>query len=144
MCATGTACGVSYFQYFKNEEVGGHNVASFIRGSDPDLYREFIVVGAHYDHLGTSARFALDPDLLSSVRPGADDNASGTAAVLELARRLAASPPKRSVLLVHFDAEEWGLVGSRAFVQRPPVPAIGHRVHGQSRHGRAGCTVATC
>ena len=57
------------------------------------------------------------------TRPGADDNASGTAAVLELARRLAANPPARSVLLIHFDAEEWGLVGSRAFVQRPPVPA---------------------
>ena len=121
-CPTGV-CGVSYFQYFLGDEVGGHNVGSFIRGSDPDLYREFVVVGAHYDHLGTSTRFALDPDLLSSVRPGADDNASGTAAVLELARRLAANPPPRSVLLVHFDAEEWGLVGSRAFVRRPPVPA---------------------
>ena len=120
-CPTG-ACGVSYFQYFLGEEVGGHNVGSFVRGSDPDLYREFVVVGAHYDHLGTSTRFALDPDLVASVRPGADDNASGTAAVLELARRLAASPPPRSVLLVHFDAEEWGLVGSRAFVRRPPVP----------------------
>ena len=86
------------------------------------MYREFVVVGAHYDHLGTSPRFALDPDLVASTRPGADDNASGTAAVLELARRLAANPPARSVLLIHFDAEEWGLVGSRAFVQRPPVP----------------------
>ncbi|HKP15181.1 MAG TPA: M28 family peptidase [Gemmatimonadaceae bacterium] len=123
VCPTGVACGVSYFQYFKGDEVGGHNVGSFIRGSDPDLYREFVVVGAHYDHIGTSARFALDPDLVSTVRPGADDNASGTAALLELARRLAASPPPRSVLLIHFDAEEWGLVGSRAFVQQPPVPA---------------------
>ena len=121
-CPTGV-CGVSYFQYFLGDEVGGHNVGSFIRGADPDLYREFVVVGAHYDHLGTSSRFAGDPDLVSSVRPGADDNASGTAAVLELARRLAANPPPRSVLLVHFDAEEWGLIGSRAFVQRPPVPA---------------------
>lgn len=121
-CETG-ACGVSYFQYFIGDEVGGHNVGSFIRGSDPDLYREFVVVGAHYDHLGTSSRFALDPDLVATMRPGADDNASGTAAVLELARRLAASPPPRSVLLIHFDAEEWGLVGSRAFVTRPPVPA---------------------
>ncbi len=120
-CATG-ACGVSYFQYFIGDEVEGHNVGSFIRGSDPERYREFVVVGAHYDHLGTSTRFAMDPDLVASVRPGADDNASGTAAVLELARRLAANPPPRSVLLVHFDAEEWGLVGSRAFVARPPIP----------------------
>ena len=123
VCPSGTTCGVSYFQYFKGEEIGGHNVGSFVRGSDSALYREFVIVGAHYDHLGTSARFALDPDLVSSIRPGADDNASGTAAVLELARRLAANPPPRSVLLIHFDAEEWGLVGSRMFVRRPPVPA---------------------
>jgi len=123
LCATGTKCGISYFQYFAGEEVEGHNVGAFIRGSDPDFYREFVVVGAHYDHLGRSPRFALDPELLSSVHPGADDNASGTAALLELARRLAASPPPRSVLIIHFDAEEWGLVGSRAFVQRPPIPA---------------------
>ena len=116
-------CGWSYFQYFSSSDVSGHNVGSFIRGSHETLYREFIVVGAHYDHLGTSPRFALDPEMQVSARPGADDNASGTAAVLELARRLAASPPPRSVLLVHFDAEEHGLIGSRAFVLRPPVPA---------------------
>ena len=123
LCAATTNCGISYFQYFVNDEVRGHNVGAFIRGSDPDFYKEFVVVGAHYDHLGRSPRFALDPELLASVHPGADDNASGTAALLELARRLAASPPPRSVLIIHFDAEEWGLVGSRAFVQRPPIPA---------------------
>jgi hypothetical protein len=122
-CAAGAACGVTYFQYFADEEIKGHNVGAFIRGSDPDFYREFVVVGAHYDHLGRSPRFALDPDLLVSIRPGADDNASGTAALLELARRLAANPPPRSVLIIHFDAEEWDLAGSRAFVLRPPVPA---------------------
>ena len=124
-CPIGTSgadCGWSYFQYFKNDSVAGHNVGAYVRGSDPDLLREFVVVGAHYDHIGMSPDFALDPDLLSSLRPGADDNASGTAALLELARRLAASPPPRSVLLIHFDAEEWGLVGSRAFVQDPPIP----------------------
>ena len=123
LCTTAATCGISYFQYFVNDEVRGHNVGAFIRGSDPDFYKEFVVVGAHYDHLGRSPRFALDPELLSSVHPGADDNASGTAALLELARRLAASPPPRSILIIHFDAEEWGLVGSRAFVQRPPIPA---------------------
>jgi hypothetical protein len=123
VCATGVGCGVSYFQYFADEEIKGHNVGAFIRGSDPDFYREFVVVGAHYDHLGRSPQLALDPDLLVSIRPGADDNASGTAALLELARRIAASPPPRSVLIVHFDAEEWDLAGSRAFVLQPPVPA---------------------
>jgi Zn-dependent M28 family amino/carboxypeptidase len=122
-CKETEKCPWSYFQYFADDDVKGHNVGAFIRGSDPDRYRQFIVVGAHYDHLGTSPQFALDPDLVASVRPGADDNASGSAAVLELARRLAASPPERSILLIHFDAEEWGLVGSRAFVQHPPIPA---------------------
>ena len=122
-CAAGTQCGVSYFQNFAGDLVNGHNVGAFIRGSDSSLYREFVVVGAHFDHLGTSSRFANDPELLNSMHPGADDNASGTAAVLELARRLAAKPPARSVLVIHFDAEEWGLVGSRAFVHQPPVPA---------------------
>jgi Zn-dependent M28 family amino/carboxypeptidase len=67
---------------------------------------------------------SLDPQLGTWVRPGADDNASGTAAVLELGRRLAAHPAPRSVLLVHFDAEELGLVGSGVFVRRPPVPPV--------------------
>jgi hypothetical protein len=123
LCGDEQRCRWSYFQYFTSQDVAGHNVGAFIRGSHPTLYKEFVVVGAHYDHLGTSGRFSLDPDLQQSVRPGADDNASGTAALLELARRLAASPPLRSVLLVHFDAEEWGLVGSRAFVQQPPIPS---------------------
>jgi hypothetical protein len=122
-CPAGQSCGWSYFQFFRSDDVSGHNVGAYVRGSDPDLLREFVVVGAHYDHLGTSPQFALDPDLIASAHPGADDNASGTAALLELARRLAASPPPRSVLLIHFDAEEWGLVGSRAFVQQPPIPA---------------------
>jgi Zn-dependent M28 family amino/carboxypeptidase len=56
------------------------------------------------------------------TRPGADDNASGTAAVLELATRLAANPAPRSVLFVHFDAEELGLIGSHKFVAASPIP----------------------
>jgi hypothetical protein len=123
VCAAEQPCAWSYFQRFTGPEVSGHNVGAFIRGSDEALHRQFVVVGAHYDHLGTSPRFALDPELRASARLGADDNASGTAALLELARRLSASPPPRSVLVVHFDAEEYGLVGSRAFVQQPPIPA---------------------
>jgi Zn-dependent M28 family amino/carboxypeptidase len=116
------SCPSSYFQTFTGGDVSGRNVGAFIRGSDDSLHRQFVVVGAHFDHLGTSPRYSRDPELQLSVRPGADDNASGTAAVLELARRLSVSPPPRSVIIVHFDAEEHGLVGSGAFVQRLPAP----------------------
>src|SRR5437867_12285002 len=74
------------------------NVAGLLRGRDPALREQFVVVGAHFDHLGRSSEGALDPDRKNAVRRGADDNASGTAAVLELARLLAAAPPRRSVV----------------------------------------------
>jgi Zn-dependent M28 family amino/carboxypeptidase len=121
-CAS-TPCEPTYFQFFSAPGVSGHNVAAIVPGTDSVLAREFIVVGAHFDHLSMSPVSSLDPQLGTWIRPGADDNASGTAAVLELGRRIAAHPAPRSVLLVHFDAEELGLVGSSVFVRRPPVPA---------------------
>lgn len=85
---------------------------------------EWIVVGAHHDHLGTSGQGSLDPAPDGKVHLGADDNASGTAALLELARRLAplAGELRRSLLFASFGAEEVGLLGSRHFVGSPPVP----------------------
>lgn len=80
------------------------------------------MIGAHYDHLGRSPTFALDRAAGFVTRPGADDNASGTAALLELARRFRGRPTRRSLLFVNFDAEELGLIGSRAFLIDPPVP----------------------
>lgn len=96
------------------------NVAAILPGADPSVSHEFVVIGAHYDHLGTSPIGSRDPRF-PGVRLGADDNASGTAAILELARRFAERPPRRSILFVAFGAEELGLVGSRAFVDEPPV-----------------------
>jgi Zn-dependent M28 family amino/carboxypeptidase len=88
----------------------GVNVVGWLQGTErPD---RFIVVTAHYDHLGVRD---------GQVYPGADDNASGTAALLELARQLAASPPRNSVIFAALDAEELGLRGARAFVASPPV-----------------------
>ncbi|MDF1504342.1 M20/M25/M40 family metallo-hydrolase, partial [Roseisolibacter sp. H3M3-2] len=121
-CAVGAACAPDHFQPFSFGGRVGRNVAAVVPGRDGALRAEYVVVGAHYDHLGRSTWSAYDPEAGDVVRPGADDNASGAAAVLELARRLAASPPRRSVLLVHFDAEELGLVGSRVFVEHAPVP----------------------
>jgi len=99
------------------------NVVALLRGRDPALRNEYIVVGAHFDHLGRSPMSARDPEARDAIRNGADDNASGTAAVLDLARLLAANPPRRSVIFVNFSAEELGLLGSSWFVNHPPVPA---------------------
>lgn len=98
------------------------NVVALLRGLDPALRDEYIVIGAHFDHLGRLPMFAQDPEAKDAIRNGADDNASGTAAVLDLARLLAANPPRRSVIFVNFSAEELGLLGSSWFVNNPPVP----------------------
>jgi hypothetical protein len=115
-------CVAALIQPFQGPGADGHNVGAIVPGSDSALRSTYIVVGAHFDHLGRSPAFAEDKALGFTIRPGADDNASGSAAVLALARRLAAHPARRSVLLVHFDAEETGLYGSGAFVEHPPVP----------------------
>jgi Peptidase family M28/PDZ domain len=98
------------------------NVIALLRGSDPALRNEYVVIGAHFDHLGRSATFAQDPEAKDAIRNGADDNASGTAAVVELARLLAANPPRRSVIFANFSGEELGLLGSHWFVEHPPIP----------------------
>lgn len=137
---SGASCGMercdsSYFQMFQltppivftlDVVVSDmtQNVGAIVRGTDPILKSEFVIVGAHYDHIGRSNIFALDRS--RTYRPalhlGADDNASGTVAVLELARRFAEHPGRRSVLFANFGAEELGLIGSKAFVDNSPVP----------------------
>lgn len=94
----------------------GQNIVAFLPGEDPRLRDEVVVVGAHYDHLG---RDASDHHF-----PGAIDNATGVGVLIEAARALSASfpKPKRSICFVAFAGEEWGLWGSRAFAQHPPVP----------------------
>ncbi len=100
----------------------GRNVAALLPGVDPDHARELVIVGAHYDHLGWGGDGSLDPDE-REIHNGADDNASGTAALLEIAEDLAAGPrPGRSVLFVAFSGEERGLLGSSHFVAHPTVP----------------------
>lgn len=99
------------------------NVLGYLPGSDPLLKEEVIVIGAHYDHLGygETGSLATDPD---GIHYGADDNASGTAGLMELARVLAAERKnlKRSVLFMAFTAEEQGLIGSARFTRDPTVP----------------------
>jgi hypothetical protein len=98
------------------------NVVALLRGTDPALRGEYVVIGAHFDHLGRSATYAQDPEAKDAIRNGADDNASGTAAVVELARLLVANPPRRSIVFANFSGEELGLLGSHWFVEHSPVP----------------------
>ncbi len=93
----------------------GRNVAATLRGTDPMLRDQWIIVAAHFDHLGIRN---------GKLYPGADDNASGVAMMLETARCLVQGPnrPKRSIMFIGFDLEEFGLFGSRYFVAHPPIP----------------------
>lgn len=104
------------------QQAAAKNVLALLPGDGP-LAEETIVVGAHYDHLGMGDYGSLDrrPGLL---HPGADDNASGVAAIIEIARQLAARPNRlpRSVLFIAFSAEELGLLGSKHYVAHPVVP----------------------
>ncbi|MEQ9314608.1 MAG: M28 family metallopeptidase, partial [Henriciella sp.] len=101
------------------KELTSPNVAAILPGSDPDLADEYVVLSAHLDHDGVKASFSGEDSLFN----GAMDNASGTSALLEVARLLAANPPKRSVIFVAVTAEEKGLVGSDYFARFPTVPA---------------------
>jgi len=90
----------------------GENLGGFIPGTDPELRKEWIIVNAHYDHLGTQ---------WGIVYPGADDNASGVSMLIEVARQLKRAPLKRSVAFVAFDFEESLLWGSRWFMGHLPM-----------------------
>jgi len=103
--------------------VPAYNVVGVIEGNDPMLKREYIVIGAHYDHLGHGGESSLAPNS-SDIHHGADDNASGTAGLLELARIFSAQRGqlRRSVIFIAFSAEESGLIGSNAYVNTPAAP----------------------
>ena len=101
----------------KRENIVSSNVAGYIEGDSP----EWVIIGAHYDHLGVESVFD-DGSML--FYPGADDNASGTAGVLELARLFSESPdmPGRNIMFICFTAEEIGQIGSAYYVENPLVP----------------------
>ena len=95
-----------------------HNVMGFLPGQTD----QYLIVGAHYDHLGLGEQFSMAPSLAGTVHPGADDNASGTAGVLEWPHFAALPKPKRGILFITFAGEELGLLGS-GFVCEPPRTA---------------------
>ncbi|MFN2433358.1 MAG: M28 family metallopeptidase [Gemmatimonadota bacterium] len=94
------------------------NVVGLIRGSDPALAGQVVAIGAHFDHVGVGVPVGGD-----SIYNGADDDGSGTVALLEVAEALARGPtPRRSVLIAFHGAEEQGLLGSFVLTLQPPVP----------------------
>lgn len=105
------------------QSITGRNVIAIIDGSDPQLRNEYIILGAHYDHLGLGGpgSGSRRPDT-TAVHNGADDNASGVAVMLELGERIvAAGGLRRSVVVVAFTGEELGLLGAKQFTADPPV-----------------------
>jgi aminopeptidase YwaD len=104
-------------------EVAAANVIGVLEGSDPTLKNEAIIVGAHYDHLGRGGEGSLVPRE-GDINHGADDNASGVAGVLELARLFTSQRPKphRTLVFITFSGEEEGLLGSNYYVNHPVVP----------------------
>ena len=106
------------FTYGKEVERTTHNIIAVLPGKDKQLKNEYIVVGSHYDHLGMGGKDSGSrrPDTLG-VHPGADDNASGDAVVLELAKYFKKARSPRSIIFAFFGAEEQGLVGSKQFLE---------------------------
>ena len=101
-----------------NRSIIGKNVVAFIEGADPVLKNEYVMLSAHYDHIGVGRPNAEG----DSIYNGARDNAVGTVAVINAARYFAQNPPKRSILLCAWTAEEKGLLGSAYFAENPLVP----------------------
>jgi len=132
----------------------GRNILALWPGSHPQLKKEYIVIGAHRDHLGVGMYASRGGRQTQGIiHNGADDNATGSVGVVELARALSSARlrPARSILFMLFDAEEMGLVGSSAWCADPTVPLkqvaaminmdmIG-RVRVNQATGRGGCTV---
>lgn len=108
----------------KEVEAKTVNVCGYLEGTDPKLKNEYLVIGSHYDHLGMGGDGSLYKGKDEQIHNGADDNASGTAGVLELAEKFASIKDqlKRSIIFVTFSGEELGLFGSNYFVNHPPVP----------------------
>lgn len=105
----------TYRDPFKVQEMDAYNVVGFLEGSDAKLKNEIIIIGAHYDHIGTKAKM-VESD---SIANGANDNAAGTSAVLAMARYFGAKKTnKRSLMFVLFSAEEMGLLGSKHLANR--------------------------
>lgn len=109
---------------FENKLIPSENVVAFLEGSDPLLKNEFVVVGAHFDHVGLGKYGAMNRKDVGKIHNGADDNASGTSGMLELAEAFTKCKPKRSIVFIAFNAEEMGMLGSRYYAYQNPLKNI--------------------
>lgn len=120
--ALGIAPGVGNKRYDQPFDGNMRNIIGLIPGSDPELKNEYIIVGAHYDHVGLGSSSNSNGPI-GYIHNGADDNASGTAALLELAQAIKALPvaPKRSIIFAFWDGEEINLLGSKHWLRQPTI-----------------------
>lgn len=104
------------------KQTEAYNVIGILEGNDPVLKKEAIIIGAHYDHLGKGGQGSLAVNS-TAIHHGADDNASGTSALIELARQFAKEKKnKRTIIFIGFGGEEEGLLGSKFYVNNPVFP----------------------
>jgi hypothetical protein len=115
---------VDYEEHLAKNRRTVRNVVAVLPGSDPSRAKEAIVIGAHYDHIGIGGHLSVSPERTGEIHNGADDNASGTSSVIEIARAAAAERSRfpRTLVFVAFAGEERGLLGSRHYVEDPAIP----------------------
>jgi hypothetical protein len=106
----------------QSKTVLARNVIGWVEGTDAKLKNQFLVLSAHYDHLGMAKESKMEEGKKDSIYNGARDNAIGATAVIAAARYFAEHPSKRSILFIAYTAEEIGLIGSKYFAAHPPFP----------------------
>ena len=115
---------IDYTEFLSLSRKTVRNIVGILPGSDDARDEQAIVLGAHYDHVGLGGRFSSSPELTGEIHNGADDNASGVASIIEIARAAAADRTRfpRSLVFVAFAGEERGLFGSAYYARNPVIP----------------------
>lgn len=105
-----------------SEIIYGQNIIGWVKGTDPQYNDQYIILSAHYDHIGVSKIPEIIDGKPDSIYNGARDNASGTTAIIDAARYFSLHPTKRSIIFIAYSGEEKGLLGSAYFAEHPVVP----------------------
>ena len=118
---------VDYVEFLAKNRRMVRNVIGVLPGNDPTRAKESIVIGAHYDHVGLGGRLSVSPERTGEIHNGADDNASGTASIIEIARAAVSDGGRfpRTLVFVAFAGEERGLLGSAFYANQPRMPIDG-------------------